>query len=306
MHRNFGSLFERRPRLSTIEQDEIGQEEKAATNYSVDPPTVVDYRHRVSEYTYPRGFEDSFQRPSFDYLPPSVRSDARPDSGSGENEAWQSTTSLDQVASATQTRHQAGFLDVIKTAPVHRVTFDVDDHVASHGLLNPVPSAASSNHPHTNDGLAVEDNDITIGTDSAEADEETEAVMANTATRPQEGSQLENAAMAMSKARKSKFRSRYSINPMNPTCSLNLICYRSAASGCKSAQIRVARQTRFPSKELFLATCKANPQLITTDEDFFRALRREYLKRMCGWRRRLLYLKALRQIRLLEVRYWLM
>lgn len=67
-----------------------------------------------------------------------------------------------------------------------------------------------------------------------------------------------------------------------PTCSLNLVCYRSAASGCVSHQIRVARPARFKTVQHYRAVCTANPKMITTDDEFFYALREGYKKHMCG------------------------
>jgi len=74
-----------------------------------------------------------------------------------------------------------------------------------------------------------------------------------------------------------------------PTCSLNLMCYRPGSQGCIRRQIQVARKS---SEEY--------PAMIQTDQDFFQALHREYEQHICGFWRRYLSLKTLRQIRLLS------
>ena len=71
-----------------------------------------------------------------------------------------------------------------------------------------------------------------------------------------------------------------------PTCSLNLMCYRPGSQGCIRRQIQVAR--------------KEYPGMIRTDQEFFHALHREYEQYICGFWRRYLSLKTLRQIRLLS------
>lgn len=86
-----------------------------------------------------------------------------------------------------------------------------------------------------------------------------------------------------------------------PTCSLNLVCYRSGATGCKLQQIHVAEQTRFKSDHAFKAACAARPDLLTSDYALLQALRNTYLRAMCGFWRRIFFLKTLRGIRLLEV-----
>jgi hypothetical protein len=87
-----------------------------------------------------------------------------------------------------------------------------------------------------------------------------------------------------------------------PTCTLNLVCYRSGASGCKLHQVRVAKSSRFVDDDTFQAAVAKDVNLITTDELFFRALRHGYRKTMCGWWRRAFFLKSLRGLRLLSVR----
>ena len=86
-----------------------------------------------------------------------------------------------------------------------------------------------------------------------------------------------------------------------PTCSLNLVCYRSGGSGCKSHVIRVTKESRYENKSDYTAALAANPSLITSDKDFFIALRASYETIMCGFWRRTFFLKTLRGFRLLSV-----
>jgi hypothetical protein len=86
-----------------------------------------------------------------------------------------------------------------------------------------------------------------------------------------------------------------------PTCSLNLICYRSGTKGCELYQIQTAKQSRFKDEGAFQKALAHNPDLIVNDEQFFYALRNVYLKKMCGFWRRVFFLKTLRGIRLLSV-----
>jgi hypothetical protein len=74
-----------------------------------------------------------------------------------------------------------------------------------------------------------------------------------------------------------------------PTCSLNLMCYRPGSQGCIRRQIQVVEKFS-----------EDYPGMIRTDQEFFRALHREYEQHICGFWRRYLSLKTLRQIRLLS------
>lgn len=91
-------------------------------------------------------------------------------------------------------------------------------------------------------------------------------------------------------------------NASKPTCSLNLVCYRSGSSGCKLHQVQVTQSIKFEKTEDFAKAIMADRDLITTDAEFFRALRRAYLSEMCGFWRRFFFLKNLRGFRLLSVR----
>lgn len=86
-----------------------------------------------------------------------------------------------------------------------------------------------------------------------------------------------------------------------PTCSLNLVCYRSGAGGCVLRQVQAVLESRFADKETFRAALAQNPQLVATDAQLFRALRRAYWKEMSGFWRRHLSLKTLRGLRVLAV-----
>jgi hypothetical protein len=74
-----------------------------------------------------------------------------------------------------------------------------------------------------------------------------------------------------------------------PTCSLNLMCYRSGSQGCIRRQIQVVRKWG-----------EGYPEMIRNDQEFFQALHHEYEQHICGFWRRYLSLKTLRQIRLLS------
>ncbi|KAK3900318.1 hypothetical protein C8A05DRAFT_17360 [Staphylotrichum tortipilum] len=84
-----------------------------------------------------------------------------------------------------------------------------------------------------------------------------------------------------------------------PTCSLNLVCYRSGARGCDLQQLQCVLRTLFPSDASFDAVITANPHLVHTDDQFFREMRRLYTTQMCGFFRRYFSLKTLRSFRLL-------
>jgi hypothetical protein len=79
-----------------------------------------------------------------------------------------------------------------------------------------------------------------------------------------------------------------------PTCSLNLVCYRSGAKGCVRVQIRVAKRE-------YQEVARAGQSLIRTDREFFKALRNAYTNQMSGFWRRTLSLKQLSKVRLLSV-----
>lgn len=87
-----------------------------------------------------------------------------------------------------------------------------------------------------------------------------------------------------------------------PTCSLNLVCYRSGAKGCDLQQIQCVLRTMFPSDESFDTVIEANPHLIYSDNQFFEEMHRLYRTRMCGFFRRYFSLKTLRAFRVLAVR----
>lgn len=88
-----------------------------------------------------------------------------------------------------------------------------------------------------------------------------------------------------------------------PTCSLNLMCYRSGSQGCVRRQIHVLSQARLGiSRDNYtkIVSIKNSGGLIRSDEEFFAALHREYEHHICGFWRRYLSLKTLRRIRLLS------
>ncbi|ORY02662.1 hypothetical protein BCR34DRAFT_605497 [Clohesyomyces aquaticus] len=85
-----------------------------------------------------------------------------------------------------------------------------------------------------------------------------------------------------------------------PTCSLNLICYRPGSQGCVLQQIRVISRSRYTSDTDYTQAIKADPSLITSDQEFFARIRQEYNTKICNFWRRHLSLKTLRHIRLLS------
>jgi hypothetical protein len=86
-----------------------------------------------------------------------------------------------------------------------------------------------------------------------------------------------------------------------PTCSLNIVCYRSGAKGCELRQIQTVLESRFKGEEAFQKTCARNPHLITTDKQLFVEIRRLYTRSMCGFWRRHFSLKTLCRLRVLSV-----
>jgi hypothetical protein len=87
----------------------------------------------------------------------------------------------------------------------------------------------------------------------------------------------------------------------SPTCSLNLVCYRSRARGCKLGQIQTIAKSRFQDEAAFQKALTERPTLISSDLEFFQNLRKEYLGYMCGFWRRFFFLKTLCGFRLLQV-----
>jgi hypothetical protein len=90
-------------------------------------------------------------------------------------------------------------------------------------------------------------------------------------------------------------------NTTKPTCSLNLVCYRSGAKGCDLQQIHCVLRSSFPDEANFHAAVKANPHLIHSDDQFFREIQRLYKTEMCGFFRRYFSLKSLKAFRILAV-----
>ncbi|KAK0641663.1 hypothetical protein B0T16DRAFT_461702 [Cercophora newfieldiana] len=88
-------------------------------------------------------------------------------------------------------------------------------------------------------------------------------------------------------------------NTSRPTCSLNLVCYRSGARGCALQQIQCILASKFQTEESFQAAMKTNNHLIHTDDEFFREMQRLYKYEMCGFFRRYFSLKTLREFRVL-------
>lgn len=88
-----------------------------------------------------------------------------------------------------------------------------------------------------------------------------------------------------------------------PTCSVNLVCYRSGAKGCDLQQIQCILGSKFTSQESFEYTLNKNPHLIDSDVRFFREMRRLFRNEMSGFFRRSLSLKSLRAFRILAVGY---
>jgi hypothetical protein len=88
----------------------------------------------------------------------------------------------------------------------------------------------------------------------------------------------------------------------SPTCSLNLVCYRSGVQGCKLRQIQTIYKSRFADDAAFQKALAQQPQLISSDVEFFQTLRKQYLGHMCGFWRRVFFLKTLCGFRLLQVR----
>lgn len=86
-----------------------------------------------------------------------------------------------------------------------------------------------------------------------------------------------------------------------PTCSLNLVCYRSGAKGCDLQQMQCALSTLFPSKDAFEAAISVNKELVYLDDQFFTKMRRLYRFKMCGFFRRWCSLKTLRAFKVLAV-----
>lgn len=87
-----------------------------------------------------------------------------------------------------------------------------------------------------------------------------------------------------------------------PTCSLNLMCYRSGSQGCIRRQIQVASRARWAAStpDVSEKPSKENESMIFDDRQFFHALHQEYEQHIRGFWRRYLSLKTLRRIRVLS------
>ncbi|KAK7953794.1 hypothetical protein PG988_014488 [Apiospora saccharicola] len=84
-----------------------------------------------------------------------------------------------------------------------------------------------------------------------------------------------------------------------PTCSLNLVCYRSEADGCHRQQIQCALRSRYTSNVSFKDAIKANPSLIYTDHQLFGQMKRLFETKLQGSIRSRLSLKTLKAFRVL-------
>jgi len=93
-------------------------------------------------------------------------------------------------------------------------------------------------------------------------------------------------------------------NISKPTCSLNLVCYRSGAKGCELQQIQCTLRSKFPTNESFHNTIAANQHLVYTDVQFFLQMRHLFRAKMCGFFRRHFSLKFLRALQILVVSPW--
>ncbi|ROW03074.1 hypothetical protein VMCG_05749 [Cytospora schulzeri] len=89
----------------------------------------------------------------------------------------------------------------------------------------------------------------------------------------------------------------YDVN--KPTCSLNLVCYRSGAKGCELQQVQCILRSKFPDDDSFDKVVHANKQLVYNNAKFFSEMRRLYKVKMCSPLRRYLSLKSLRAFRIL-------
>lgn len=86
-----------------------------------------------------------------------------------------------------------------------------------------------------------------------------------------------------------------------PTCSLNLVCYRSGAKGCDLQQLQCVLRSKFPTQEGFQMTVDANKNLVHNDEQFFREMRRLFDGQMSSFMRRTFSLKSHKAFRILAV-----
>lgn len=86
-----------------------------------------------------------------------------------------------------------------------------------------------------------------------------------------------------------------------PTCSLNLVCYRSGSRGCDLQQIHCVLRSMYSSEESFQSAVASQPHLVYSDDQFFREMKRLYTRKMCGLFRRYFSLKTLRAFRILSV-----
>ncbi|CAM1502098.1 Fc.00g040820.m01.CDS01 [Cosmosporella sp. VM-42] len=84
-----------------------------------------------------------------------------------------------------------------------------------------------------------------------------------------------------------------------PTCSLNLVCYRSGAGGCDLQQIQCILRSRFSDEGSFQAAIDANERLVNTDFEFFSEMQAIFRYQMSSFFRRHFSLKSHKAFRIL-------
>lgn len=94
-------------------------------------------------------------------------------------------------------------------------------------------------------------------------------------------------------------RGHYDIT--KPTCSLNLVCYRSGAKSCDLQQLHCILRSKFPSSDRFQIVINANKHLVYDDEQFFREMRSLFDIHMSSFVRRWFSLKSHKAFRILAV-----
>lgn len=92
-----------------------------------------------------------------------------------------------------------------------------------------------------------------------------------------------------------------SYDTSKPTCSLNLVCYRSGAKGCDLQQIHCVLLSRLRTLENPLIWLDNNKDLVYNDEQFFKEMRKLYDIRMSSFMRRWFSLKTHKAFRILSV-----
>jgi len=88
---------------------------------------------------------------------------------------------------------------------------------------------------------------------------------------------------------------------IKPTCSINLVCYRKGAHGCKMRPIQTVLKSRIPKQASLRRMMRLHTYLVQSDKKLMEALRATCRYQTCTFWLRWFFLKTLRGVRLLTI-----